>query len=29
MNEQVKKAFDENGITIPFDQMDIHVKNDR
>ena len=28
MNEQVKKAFDENGITIPFDQMDIHVKND-
>ena len=29
MNEQVKKAFDENDITIPFDQMDIHVKNDR
>ena len=28
MNEQIKKAFDENGITIPFDQMDIHVKND-
>ncbi|MDD6995006.1 MAG: mechanosensitive ion channel [Candidatus Borkfalkiaceae bacterium] len=28
MNEQVKKAFDENGITIPFGQLDVHVKND-
>lgn len=28
MNEQVKKAFDENGITIPFNQMDVHVKNE-
>ncbi len=25
MNEQVKKAFDENGITIPFPQMDVHL----
>lgn len=28
MNEQVKKAFDENGISIPFNQLDVHVKND-
>ncbi len=28
MNEQVKKAFDLNGISIPFNQMDVHVKND-
>ncbi|MFR6641126.1 MAG: mechanosensitive ion channel family protein [Christensenellales bacterium] len=28
MNEAVKKAFDENGISIPFTQMDVHVKND-
>lgn len=25
-NEKVKKAFDENGISIPFPQMDIHVE---
>ena len=25
MNEQVKKAFDENGISIPFPQMDVHL----
>lgn len=25
--EAVKKAFDENGIEIPFDQLDVHVKN--
>ena len=25
--EEVKKAFDENGITIPFNQLDVHVKN--
>ena len=24
--EGVKKAFDENGIEIPFDQLDVHVK---
>lgn len=29
MNEQVKKAFDENGITIPFGQLDVHITNDR
>ena len=26
--EAVKKAFDENGIKIPFNQLDVHVKND-
>jgi small conductance mechanosensitive channel len=26
--EGVKKAFDENGIEIPFNQLDVHVKND-
>ena len=26
--EAVKKAFDENGIEIPFNQLDVHVKND-
>ena len=25
--ESVKKAFDENGIEIPFNQLDVHVKN--
>ena len=25
--EGVKKAFDENGIEIPFEQLDVHVKN--
>lgn len=25
MNEKVKKAFDENGISIPFPQMDVHM----
>lgn len=27
MNEAVKAAFDENGIEIPFPQLDIHVKD--
>lgn len=26
--EQVKAAFDSNGIQIPFQQMDVHIKND-
>ena len=26
--EKVKKAFDENGIEIPYPQLDVHVKND-
>ena len=26
--EGVKKAFDSNGIEIPFPQMDVHIKND-
>lgn len=26
LNEQIKKAFDANGISIPFPQMDVHVK---
>ena len=27
MLEKVKKTFDENGIEIPFNQLDVHVKN--
>ena len=27
ITEQVKKAFDANGIGIPFPQMDVHIKN--
>ncbi|MBR5525110.1 MAG: mechanosensitive ion channel [Clostridia bacterium] len=27
MTEGVKKAFDQNGISIPYPQMDVHVKN--
>lgn len=26
--EKVKKAFDESGITIPYNQLDVHLKND-
>ena len=26
--EAVKLAFDKEGIEIPFDQLDVHVKND-
>ncbi len=26
--ESVKEAFDKNGIEIPFNQLDVHVKND-
>lgn len=26
--ESVKKAFDENGIEVPYNQLDVHVKND-
>ena len=25
--ETVKKAFDENGIEVPYNQLDVHVKN--
>lgn len=28
MQENVKLAFDENKISIPFNQLDVHVKND-
>lgn len=28
MQEKVKKAFDENGVSIPFPQRDIHVYNE-
>ncbi|MCR4739739.1 MAG: mechanosensitive ion channel family protein [Lachnospiraceae bacterium] len=28
LNEYIKKAFDKNGIEIPFDQMDVHLKKD-
>lgn len=27
MTESIKKAFDENNISIPYPQMDVHVKN--
>ncbi len=27
--EAVKAAFDESGITIPYNQLDVHVKNDK
>lgn len=29
MQEQVKLAFDENGISIPYNQLDVHVKNEK
>jgi small conductance mechanosensitive channel len=29
MNEKVKLAFDENGISIPYPQMDVHLKNEQ
>ena len=28
MMEAVKKTFDENGISIPYPQIDVHIKND-
>lgn len=28
MNERVRAAFIENGITIPFEQLDVHVKDE-
>ena len=28
MNEKVRAAFDENGISIPYDQLDVHVKDE-
>ncbi len=28
MQEDVKNAFDKHGINIPYDQLDIHIKND-
>ena len=27
MQEQVKKAFDANGVSIPFPQRDVHMHN--
>lgn len=27
--ENIKKAFDENGIEVPFRQVDVHIKNDK
>ncbi len=29
MQEQVKLAFDANGLSIPFNQLDVHIKNDK
>ncbi|MBQ8197246.1 MAG: mechanosensitive ion channel [Clostridia bacterium] len=28
VTEAVKKAFDANGVEIPFNQLDVHIKND-
>lgn len=28
MTEAVKLAFDENGIEIPFNQLDVHVRQE-
>ena len=28
LTEDINKAFAENAISIPFPQMDVHVKND-
>lgn len=28
LTETVRKSFDENGIRIPFNQVDVHIKND-
>ncbi|MCR5734084.1 MAG: mechanosensitive ion channel family protein [Lachnospiraceae bacterium] len=28
LSEDIKKAFDRNGIEIPFDQLDVHIKQD-
>ena len=27
MNEKIKNRLDENGIEIPFNQLEVHVKN--
>lgn len=27
LTEQIKKAFDENGVSIPYPQMDVHINN--
>ena len=27
--ENIKKAFDENGIEVPFKQLDVHIKNEK
>ena len=29
MTEGIKKAFDKNGIEIPYPQMDVHVVSDK
>ncbi len=26
LNEKIKNAFDDNGISIPFPQMDVHLQ---
>lgn len=28
LNEQIKEAFDEAGIHIPYPQMDVHMKQE-
>ena len=27
--EEIKKTFDKNGVQIPFNQLDVHIKNDK
>lgn len=29
LTEAVKKAFDKTGVEVPFQQMDVHIKNDK
>ena len=28
LHEEIKKIFDENHINIPYNQLDVHIKND-
>ena len=28
LREEMRAAFDENGISIPYNQLDVHIKND-
>ena len=28
LREEMRLAFDKNGISIPYNQLDVHIKND-